>query len=316
MRIYLEDEQGILYLYECALPKSLQKLSASDYLQADKYKDAIFWATDLVEHTIETFPVTEDILDEFDLTTSSRALDEYSTWIPNDGYRDTFYVGTTKNICSSLPYLNYMHSNIESSADTTWVASFRIAEHNNCGGTTLYGFNSFYYIELDLSVGCGDHTTILRIYHEGRMYKNIYTFEQLVEDGGTLTIGLLGFVSSQVHIGSTLATVFNALNSLANLTPVSEEIILGNNGCTLFDDTVLAVRERFSNVKLDECTKQNNVDKVGHYYTMQVVVKRQGQPTNTITSGLLTISFEVWNNLEKYQTVTANFPLGYTVYGN
>ncbi|MBE6976082.1 MAG: hypothetical protein E7439_02655 [Ruminococcaceae bacterium] len=314
MRIYLEDNQGILYLFECALPKALQKLYASDYPQADKYKDAILWATDIVEHHIEEFPVTGEVLDDFGLTSNSRGLDEYTLWAPDSGYRDTFYVGNTKNICSSLPYLSYMHSNLESSADTTWVASFKVAEHNNCGGTTLYGYNPFYYTNLDISIACGNYTTILESVHEGRMYE-FNGSTTVFEYGSSITIGLLKHTSNSHHVASTFATVLGILDNLADLPLVYDEIELGSPYTKLSGKTVLAVRENLTDRRFSECTDQPGHDEEGDYFTIHIDVKRLGTPqTTATTTGLLMLSFDVCYSGTKKHTLYATLPLGYTVY--
>lgn len=319
MRIYLEDQNGVLYLMESALPTVLQKLSSNSYPQADKYKDAIFWATDIVEHTFEKIPVTDELIAEFGLSTNARNLEDYLYWMPESAYYDTFYVGNTKNVCSSLPYVKYLHKDLDSSADTTWIVAFNVAEHNSVGGTTLYGYNSIYYTNLDISIACGDYTTMLETSHEGRMYEYDSTTE-IFGNAAEITIGFLKSTWPSLPIGSTYVSLLGLLDNMTNLPLAYHTITLGSSSADLFSNKVCAVRENLGVKRISECTDRqgaNNVviHDVGDYYTIHLDVTRIGSPESTTTTmGMLMFSFDVWSGTTKRNTLYATIPLGYTVY--
>lgn len=53
IKIYLQDDQDQVYLFEGALPECFSDLNASDYPKANSRKDSLLWAMDLVTHGAE-----------------------------------------------------------------------------------------------------------------------------------------------------------------------------------------------------------------------------------------------------------------------
>ena len=321
LRVYLEDNNGMLFLLESVLPTSLQGLKATEYEKADKYKDAIFWLSDLVEHKIELFEVTDEVLQEFGIITNTRGIDSFTTWMPEVGYSDTFYAGYTQNVCHSLPYFKYMHSNIEDSGNYTWVASFRIAEHNRGGEDqiTYYGYNTFSYSNLEISLGCGDCSTILQSYRQGRGYRDALFTRELIEEDSDLTINILKYAASNVNYGSTITSV---LEILSNMIISSETVTIGTENLTIYGDKILAVGESVTDVEFETCTDQPTGNfmeyytDVGDYYTMHFGVRRYNPRTTTTTTAVLKVKFDVMHQQEVYDSLDLTFPLEYTVYNN
>ena len=97
------------------------------------------------------------------------ALDNYSIWTNPTTYHTSFDVGSDYKQFYSLPYFSYKHVNV-SSADSSWIAQFKVAEHTRVGNYTYYGNNVFEYRNLQLAFGAGDYSTIIRTHQEGRIY--------------------------------------------------------------------------------------------------------------------------------------------------
>ena len=51
IKIYLQDDQDQVYLFEGTLPECFSDLKASDYSKANSQKDSLLWSIDLVTHS-------------------------------------------------------------------------------------------------------------------------------------------------------------------------------------------------------------------------------------------------------------------------
>ena len=292
LRVYLEDNNGMLFLLESVLPTSLQGLKATEYEKADKYKDAIFWANDLVEHVLDKVPVTMELLEELGIPLETRALGSESTWIPEDSYRHMFTVGTTENICYSLPYLKSTHQNVTNASDTTWITSFEVAEHTKVSNKRYYGMNTFSYTNLELTFGCGAYSSFIRVYQEGRIYDRTGFGSTVLDDGADLTVDLLTHVVPEIQHAVTFLDVIQFISSMQS---ESKETYLGSQGTMLLSGYTAAVGEKLPYLQFHECTDQDNESDVGHYFRMHAVLQGYNASATTATTGALSIKFDVLN---------------------
>lgn len=307
IKVYLKDSENI-YLFESALPNTFLNLKANDYEKAEKYNDAL-WASSLVEHEVQEVPTNDAIMESLGINTQkNRGLDSWSTWVNPTTYTDAFYVGSEYAQCTSLPYVEYIHSNVTSQT-STWAASFKVAEHTKIGNYTYHGNNPFEYRNVNLSFASGDKTTILRTFQEGRVYDHFYSTIKVA--GNDVTVSLLKKVLSHVPAGTTIATAISAINSMTSSTG---KVILGSTGVNLSGQQVSAVGEELaSDYTIEECTDYGGSSEVGHYFTYQADLKYVTGSGNSNTVGALVVKFDkYYAGDSSYTPISKQFTLNYT----
>ena len=307
IKVYLKNGNDI-YLFESAMPEAFANLNASDYGEAKKFNDAL-WAAPLVDHEVEEIPTDDAVLEELGLNTiATRGLDSWSTWINPTTYKDSFYIGSDYVQCTSVPYITYIHSNVNSQ-DSTWAASFKVSEHIRTGNLTYYGNNVFEYRNLKMAFASGDKTTILRTYQEGR----VYDFDNggLKKAGQQITVNLLKKAVSSIPGGSTISSVISAINSMSSSTG---NVILGSTGVSLSGQQITAVGERLNKYAIEECTDYDGGINIGHYFTYQAVLKHvSGSSGNNNTVGALVVEFDTYHvGDDTYTPVSKQITLNYT----
>ena len=225
VKFYMQDKAGQLYLFETELPEIFSKLEASQYKPSDSRNDAL-WAAGLAKYEITELPVDDEILGKLGLddqakmklsasaalpysgSTLARGLSTETRWQPTVN-STSYYIGTILHRFYSLPYIDYLHTNVRSS-DSTWYARLRIAESLEYNGFVFYGQNFFAYKDIDFKFACGEKTNIIRTYHDGRAYA-------AMPSGTVFT--LFENAVSTVPAGAAIATILNLFNSMRTWNP-------------------------------------------------------------------------------------------------
>ena len=309
MKLYMQDEDGTVYLFETDMPDCFRELEADDYPAAPKEKDAL-WALKLADVEIKELETNDEILNELGLNSiQPMGLNTWTTWLNPTTYYSEFYIGSDHCQCWSLPYVEYRHANVTSS-DSTWAASFKVAEHTKIGSYTEHGNNVFEYRNLKMAFACGDKTTFIRTFQEGRVYDDSVIGGGLKGAGKKIAVSLLSKAVSALPYGSTLSSVLGYINSAAS---TNREVTLGSTGMTLSNRKTVAVGEKLDDkFKFEACTDYDGQTNNGHYFTYQAVLQHEAVSGNTNTVGALVVEFDVFS-YEDYSTnhVKKEFQLNY-----
>ena len=297
VKVYLQSTNSEISMYEFALPASLNDLDASNYEKANKTID-LLWPLKVIESTVTEVSTDEAILREMGLNTLSREANTWSTWINSRTYVNTFYIGEYTYTSYSLPYVDYRYTNVISQ-DTTWVASFKVSEHLNVSSPyeddqKYHGNNAYDYTNVRLVFGCGDNSTFVRTYQEGRMREN----ESLLDWLDGITVFALQKVVSSHPVGATALDVIEFINTV---TSTSRVVTLGTENTQMLNSKTVAVGEELGeDYWFEACTNQNGVSNVGHYFTFQAEIQYENAGGNTNTVGVLAIEFDVVEHNEGY----------------
>lgn len=308
IKVYIKDEEDKIYLFEAPMPDAFKNIVAENYSKASKEKDAL-WASSLVDHVTRDLETDSEFLTKHGLNNQTRGLSEWTIWTNETTYYDSFYIGSDYVQCWSLPYVEYRHANVKSQ-DTSWIASFKVAEHMSIGGYTYYGNNVFEYRNLKISFGCGDKTTFIASEQEGNVYKYTGLLTGLKKATDSIAVHLLNKAVSSLPYGSTFMTVINAINTMSS----SEgNVTLGSSGHTIANRKTVAVGEYLSDYLLEECTDHSGGENNGHYFTFRGILQYEAGSGNTNTVGALTVSFDkYYTGDSSYTTVSKQFQLDYS----
>ncbi len=308
LKIYIQDKDRNLYLFETKMPDVFSSLDASKYQKANKLHDAL-WASNLVTHETQELSTDSSIMQNLGLGIKPMGLNTWTTWVNPTTYYDAFYVGSDYTQCWSLPYVEYKHVNVRSQ-DSTWSAAFKVAEHMSVAGYTYYGNNVFEYRNLKMAFACGDKTTFVRTFQEGRVYDYTAFIPATRAAGASIAVSLLNKAVSALPYGSTFQTVLGYLNSISS---ANGNVTLGSTGVTLTNRKTTAVGEKLSNFSFEECTDHNGSINNGHYFTYQGVLQYEAASGNTNTVGALAVSFDkfYWSDYSS-TPISVNFQLDYS----
>ncbi|HPU62704.1 MAG TPA: hypothetical protein PK304_00965, partial [Mobilitalea sp.] len=287
VKIYLQDENNTIYLFETEMPAIFSDLKASDYERAYKFRDAL-WASHLVKHETKEIPTDSTILNELGFKVRPMGLNTWTTWVNPTTFYDSFYIGSDYVQCYSLPYVEYRHVNV-TSQDSTWAAAFKVAEHTNVSGYIYHGNNVFEYRNLKIAFACGDKSTFIRTYQEGRLYYIGGIFPALKGIGSKIAVSLLQKAFSSLPYGTTFLKALEYINTMAS---ANGEVTLGSTGVNLTNRTTTAVGEKLNDYSFEECTDYNGQSNIGHYFTYQAVLQHEAVTGNTNTVGALLVEFD------------------------
>lgn len=305
LKLYIQDTTGKLYLFESALPSTFANIEASQYARASKSKD-LLWPIHLVNSTSSEVPTDCAMLQKLGLNTQTRAADTWSTWANPTTYTHSFSFMGEDYYCFSLPYVEYLYTGATSG---TWTATFKVAEHVSVSGRTMYGNNVFEYHNVKLSFGCGDNTTFMRVFQQGRLRK---TSNAAIMDGAKqITIDLLKRAVTSLPYGSTISTIMGYINTMESS---SKTFQIGNNYIHLMPENTVAVGQKLGDYKFEECTNHSGSTANGDYYTFQAVMQYVNSGGNSSTLGALNIEFDVINT-SSYTTTprSTTIQLPYTI---
>ncbi|QNU66511.1 hypothetical protein EHE19_016875 [Ruminiclostridium herbifermentans] len=311
LKMYLLDSNKDILFFEIELPKVLEQLNANAFSEGDSKND-LYWFTELAKPTeIKNISTDKEIMQKLGIpTTKKRALGGYSTWANPTTYYKAFYVGNDYTQCYSLPYLEYKHVNV-ASQDSTWTAAFKVAEHTQVGNYTYYGNNVFSYRNLQINFGCGDKSTFVRTFQEGRMYDYTSYIKGIKSLYDTITASLGKKVVSTLPYGSTLNTILGYFNTL---TSQSGEVTLGGGAVSLSDRKTVAVGQKLAKYEFEECTDHGGQILNGDYYIYQALLQYESTSgTSVSTVGALQLKFDVYDkSVPSTTSVSQNFQLNYT----
>lgn len=312
VKIYIQDQNNTIYLFESEMPECFSKLAAEDYPSAPKEKDAL-WAKNLVIHNVTQVPVTDKLLNELGIPKQTRANGDTTTWCGDTINRDEFYVNGNKTVCCSLPYLEYRHANI-TTGNSTWFAYFYVVEFMESAGYTYYGNNVFEYHNLKIGFVRGDNTMFLRTYQEGRLYDKYAIGDKLKEARENITVKLFKETISKLPAGGTLLEIFEYINMIPS---TNQTVTLGASGVELEGEEVFAVGKELTSYILEENTFQGGKDKVGHYFKLQTDLTYDYENSTTDTIGGLFLEYDTYYVTDFSTRKTKEyFPLVYSALRN
>lgn len=295
VKLYLQNTNGNISAFEFPLPAVLNDLDASDYEKADKSID-LLWPLKVVDSTVTEVPTNNEILEELGLNDRSRQVNTWMLWTDSRTYINTFYIYETQYTSVSLPCVEYRYTNV-TPQDSTWVAAFKIAEHLTIStpgypDEICHGNNVFEYRNVSITIGCGDNTTFLRTYQEGKMRDSTkFGDAAIVQTGVEIGIYALKKVVSTHPIGSTAWDIVEIIRSVE---PVSDEVILGESSISLAGTNTIVVGEQLeSEYYLERCADQNGTVNVGDYFTFQAVLQYENAGGNTSTVGVISVEYDV-----------------------
>ncbi|ABX42612.1 hypothetical protein [Lachnoclostridium phytofermentans] len=308
LKIYLQDKDDTLYLFETAMPSAFSMLDASNYQKANKFRDAL-WASSLVKHETLELPTDSTILEELGLGVKTRGLNTWTTWVNPTSYYDSFYIGSDLVQCYSVPYVEYRHVNVRSQ-DSTWAAAFKVAEHANIAGNIYHGTNVFEYRNVKMAFACGDKSTFIRSFQEGRVYDYTAIFPAVKGVGESIAVSLLNKAVSALPYGSTFQTVLGYINTISS---ANGKVTLGSTGVSLTNRKTTAVGEKLTKYSFEECTDYDGKINIGHYFTYQGVLQYEAASGNTNTVGALAVEFDKFYTGDYSSTpISKNFQLDYS----
>ena len=285
IRLYLQGPDDDVFLFEFEMPVCFAALNSSDYPAADAYKD-VYWAWDLVVHETASIPTDAQMSNMLIAQNQSRALGAFSTLAYGETFYDSFYIALRHYEIWSLPYIEYKHTNV-SSADSTWIASFKVSERVDIDGTMHAGTpNPFVYKNLKIALAAGANTTFIRTFQEGHFDDSW---------GNTLAAGSRVAVSILKHIVGTIpysSTFLTALEWISAMSSVNTNIVLGSQNIDLADQKVTAVGEHLGTYRFYRSTARG-----GDYFTLHAVTQSEGATNSKNTTGALVVSFDIeFNN--------------------
>lgn len=319
IKLYLKDSSGTIYIFESELPDAFIGINASVYTRAAKEKDAL-WAYPYVLHNPKEMNTTSQIIGGYN-TSTARGANDFERWTHPTTYYDAYYIGSDYMEHYSVPYVDYEYVNV-TSQDSTWIASLRVLERTEVTNSTnttytYYGTNPFEYYDPIISFACGDKSTFVRTYREGRVidYDRFWFWQpELYENGMDIAISVLentlDISEDILPFGTTFST---ALTFIRAADSSSETVFLGSNGTNLSSGLTISVGDDLTGYYLTDCTVQGNSNEAGHYFTFHGVLSYRNIPGFTSTVGAMEVSFEVFNpSADSFTPVTKTFRIDYT----
>lgn len=303
VKLYLQDSAGAISMFEFRLPASLNDLNASDYEKADKAID-LLWPLKVVDSTVTEVPTNDAILEELGLNDLSREVNTTMLWTDSRTYINTFYIYETQYTSISLPCVKYKYVNV-TPQDSTWMASFTVSEHltistPNYPNEIYYGDNVFEYRNVKLVFGCGDNSTFIRTFQDGRVIDTTKAADsQLVETAGKILIKAIKRAVTQHPTG---VYAWDIIETIADIEPVDAEVTLGERSISLTNGKTIIVGEQLEEKYcFAECTDQDGEANVGDYFIFQGVLQYENAGGNSSTIGVLSVEYDVISKADTSQ---------------
>lgn len=298
IKIYLENQESNLFLFEGIMPEAFSELNASNYPTANNYKD-LYWAWDLVVHNTAQISTAPNSLLSLVTSASQPRVGSAHTQAFPETFYDSFYLLEDFYEIYSLPYINYSYTNV-SSSDATWQVEFRIAERVEMNGIVISSGNAFTYHNVKVAFAGGANTKFIRTYQSGILRNSIGA---TLRNGADIIINLLK--STSTHSATFLA----ALECISGMSSSVTETTLGTQGIDLLGASVTAVGERFSNYYLRDSSSDG-----GQYIRFQAVTQSNAATVTRDTIGALVVQFDLKCSGTAAGTKAFEIPLNYTVY--
>lgn len=303
IKIYLQNDDGQVYIFERSLPACLSDLKASNYSRADSEKDALLWAKDLVIHNTAIIEDTGD--GKSGQSDNVRGLytttrQEYGRW-----FYDSFYIASVLVESYSQPYIEMYHTDVVAGGGAPWYVRFKVEEYTLTQGHVVYGQNPYRYINVKIGFGTGDNTTINRYSHQGHMKQETLIATNIFSMGQSFMAGVIQNSLSSVPYGSTINSV---IQTLLTIVPVDKTITFQNQASSLTTGFCSAYGVDLSDYYFCEDTNHSPdkdiPDAEGHYYILQIYPLLEKTSSNTQTSGVVYVHFDV----ELANEISSNFP--------
>ena len=235
MKIYFESTENGILLFETALPKELRNASFKTDSKINSFKD-IFWFIRIAEpYESKKLPVDEEMtrfmgIEENPLLFINGSTRAVKSWIGKETYYISFYIGPDLYQCWSLANGNMDIPSQISQSDTTWVTSFKVAEHTTVNGTTYRDIdNPYHFRNVRMDVSASDGVTFLRSFIGGTI---VDSDGSLKSNGSAIASIIYSLGLDNIPHGGSVGAAFEFISRMKH---TNETITLGSNGIELFD---------------------------------------------------------------------------------
>jgi|GEM_PF-2178295 len=312
LKLYLLDRKtNELYLFEDKLPEGLNRLDAKNYSEGDSKKDAYWYFDIITTGTTQELVTDNNILQDLGLgNIHLKNVNSQITWTNPTTYYYTTQVGSSTVHVYSLPYVEYKYVNVKPQ-DSTWWASFKVAEHMRVGDITYYGNNVFTYRNLEVAFASGNRSVFLSTKQQGRMYDYTSTVPGIKAVGSSIVVSLLKKTLSSLPGASTFQTALGYINTIAS---ANGTVTLGDSATNLNNNRTFAVGEKLDKYRFETSTNYNGSQNNGHYFTYHATLQYETNSNGSQNQiGALRVKFNVHNSSNSSSTpVSKDFQLNYT----
>ncbi|MEK4361479.1 hypothetical protein MKX68_03065 [Paenibacillus sp. FSL M8-0212] len=306
VKLYLTDRESNILLFELEIPESLTSIETSNFTPSDPKHD-LFWFVNVVSPSEQKeIPVDDTMLriiaeNENDLFTPT-AVGSFTDWVHPTTYSNTYYVAGDEIKNFSLPYGSWKSLNVTPSS--TWVNSFKIAEHVTVNGKKTNAENLFTYKNVKLTTGVGAYSSIDRSFIDGSMVGK--------GSGSALAMKIAETVWSKINVvGLPSLTNIKSWITASNQALTSKNVTLGSSNVRLSTNPAAVSGISSDNYTLHKNTGSNT----GHYLTLQSDVQFNGNPGQSASAanGVMFVSWDTYFNGSKYNSGQKTLEFQYKV---
>ncbi|MNJ44389.1 hypothetical protein D3C77_394390 [compost metagenome] len=307
LKIYLKDQEGNILLFEVDVPKELESVEVSTNDRIDTEKD-FFWFISVIQpYEQKEIPTDKKIMEQLGVqksTISPTAVGYFSDWTHSTTYYKSFYIGSDYIQAWSLPYGSWKALDVKN--QSTWVNSFKIAEHVTVNGTTYRNLdNPFRYKNVRLSTGVGAKSTIVNAIVDGRL------------DGYSTGSSLALKIAEKAW-----STALPALPSISEITGwinaiidagTSKTITLGTSNIKLNSNPTVVESANSGNHQLFRYTDISGAN-TGHHLLLQSTVQYESTTgTSATANGVMKVKWDVYYDGLLYNSNSKDISFQYTV---
>ncbi|MGF9697868.1 MULTISPECIES: hypothetical protein [Paenibacillus] len=306
VKLYLTDRESNILLFEFKIPESLLNIETNNLTPSDAQHD-LFWFVSVVSPTEQKeIPVDETMLNiiaenEKSLVSPS-AVGSFTDWVHPTTYTNTYYVAGDEIKNFSLPYGSWKSLNVTPSS--TWINSFKIAEHVTVNGKTTNAQNLFTYKNVKLTTGVGAYSSIDRSFIDGSMVGK--------GSGSALAMKIAETLWSKINVvGLPSLSNIKSWITASNQALTSKNVTLGSTNVRL-NTSPAAI----SGISSDSYTLHKNTgSNTGHYLTLQSDVQFNGNSgqSSSAANGVMYVSWDVYFNGSKYNSGEKTLEFQYRV---
>lgn len=310
LKMYLADDKDI-YIFEIPLPSDFSNINTNDMEKASALYDTLWFTKIIQPYEHKKIPVDEKMIDFMGVNKEIgiRGSNSFTDWAFDNIYYESWYYGSDYYQFYSLPHGKWMAGNILSS-DTTWVSSFKIAEHLKINGSTHNSDNAIYYKDVAITHSVGAKTTILRAFLDGKLIENSNTIKKT---GAAIALKVCEKLwSTALPMFPSLSTIKGWVDTVQNLT-TSTTITLGSTNININNDVkVVEGCKTSSNYKMHSDEHYLTYQTVSKYYDTQAGTSNEG--TSASANGLIRISWTKYHGLGDSEKDYIDIPISYTSY--
>ncbi|WP_434752745.1 hypothetical protein [Paenibacillus amylolyticus] len=305
LKLYLTDHENNILLFEKDIPEEFQNIIVKNSEQPDSKHDLFWFASVIKPIEQKEIPVSKEMMDIVQQDKASvvtpTAVGSYSDWVHTTTYYTSYVAGgdTIKNY--SLPYGTWKVTNV--SPSSTWINTFKIAEHVQVNGRKVNAQNLFEYRNVILNTAVGDKSSIDMSIVDGKM----------VGKGSGSSLAMLVAEKAwktALPAAPSISTIKSWITS-ANTAFSSKNVTLGSSNIRLSNDAATVSSVSSQNYTLySNTTNASN----GHYLQLNTNVQYNGPANSSAsTNGVMRIDWKVYLNNSLYNSQTKDITFNYSV---